>query len=461
MAHSQPGLDWAKSDGNVGEWYEWLLDNRGPNTAKIYLSQLRTYFDAEIAKRFKTTAEWIAEVNGQLKTGDVKTVNKWGDEVSKWSHGSNFAENTRKVQFSAVRSFLGRNCPLPVYKFTYATKAQKIAEEKARQKLVVLSPAEVRGLVNEANSTYKAVMLVQVSAAFGVAEFIEFAKAWKEYEQQIREKSVPIKVAMVRPKTGVAYYSLLWDDAVDALHALLLERERQEGKTPEHLFVNKFGRPLEKSDIQVEVRRLADRLGLDPKVKGKLNYRIRPHEFRDFFRTQAKLANVDPDSAEFSLGHTIDKLRYNRFHQDKEGEELLRRELLKARQRLNVLSNRTGVFATGTSYYETTIRTLSTVKGIPYDDLKGKLVYYAQKLPIWPKYAKEGMAPIDVCRAMTEDDLFPAVVSLAKSLTEPAPVAEEEEMIDVDAYEKWKADGWRFHSVVNTHRIIVRRVKAS
>ncbi len=100
---------------------------------------------------------------------------------------------------------------------------------------------------------------------------------------------------MIRKKTAVSYWSLLWDDAIEALNALLLERERALGRKlgkNDSLFVDRRGVPLETDDLQNEMRRLADRTGLDPKVPGKRVYLIRPHELRDTFKTLCENSEI-------------------------------------------------------------------------------------------------------------------------------------------------------------------------
>ncbi len=68
-------------------------------------------------------------------------------------------------------------------------------------------------------------------------------------------------------------------------------------------------------------------------------HRLRPHKVgRTFFSTEAVNAGVDPAVREFVLMHKTDAFggAYNKFHQTKKGEQLIRRELEKMRAILNL-----------------------------------------------------------------------------------------------------------------------------
>jgi hypothetical protein len=78
---------------------------------------------------------------------------------------------------------------------------------------------------------------------------------------------VPIKIDIVRPKTGVDYHTYLWDDAVQAVHDLLMERARQWGPNPDYLFVNQYRKPVGEY-VRVSFSALRNRSGSGEKVRG-------------------------------------------------------------------------------------------------------------------------------------------------------------------------------------------------
>ncbi len=55
----------------------------------------------------------------------------------------------------------------------------------------------------------------------GVGEFLQSSREWYDYADEIRRKKVPLKISIVRPKTKIDYWTLIWDDGIDALATLL------------------------------------------------------------------------------------------------------------------------------------------------------------------------------------------------------------------------------------------------
>ncbi len=472
LAYFRPAREFAEANPTVGEWYRNLRAKKAESTSQNYLSQLKIYWDGALSAKHRDIGSWLDEVRVQVRDPDARILHTWARDLENWYLSKKMASGTRHLLMSAVRSYLSFFVALPKYDFIFATKDEVIAEAREREKLVVLKPAEIKRLVDEANTTYKAVILTQVSGGLGVSELIEFSKTWFNYEGAIRAKSVPTRIDMIRPKTAVAYHTYLWDDAIDSLNALLLERERKLNRklaADDLLFAGQYKKPITAGDIQTAVRLLADRTGLDPKVPGRRVYRVRPHEFRDYFRTMCKNSRTDNDVAEFALGHQIDPLRYQRFQETDEGQEMIRMELAKARHRLNVVTGRGDIAKSGTSYFETTLELLSVTKTVAYDEVKAKLVVYAKRLPAYEEkrveMSKDGRQPepLDVLRNLTREQLFPAVTALVKAMTEgerPAAAQPYEyKSVPAEKVNEFIEAGWEPFSPVNTTSYMVRRPK--
>jgi hypothetical protein len=87
------------------------------------------------------------------------------------------------------------------------------------------------------------------------------------------------------------------------------------------------------------LRKVAKKIGLIS-PNGLNRYHIHTHEFRDLFKSLCTLNGVNQVASEFFLGHTIDKLGYDKSPQyDK---EWFRQEYMKVEPMLNVLSNPEG-----------------------------------------------------------------------------------------------------------------------
>lgn len=87
------------------------------------------------------------------------------------------------------------------------------------------------------------------------------------------------------------------------------------------------------------LRKVAKKIGLIT-PNGLNRYHIHMHEFRDLFKSLCTLNSVNQVASEFFLGHTIDKLGYDKSLQY--DEEWFRQEYMKVEPMLNVLSNPEG-----------------------------------------------------------------------------------------------------------------------
>ncbi|MGD0177023.1 MAG: hypothetical protein ABSC50_09400 [Candidatus Bathyarchaeia archaeon] len=88
----------------------------------------------------------------------------------------------------------------------------------------------------------------------------------------------------------------------------------------------------------------ARRVGLikRPKASSSANrYHVHPHEFRDLFKSLCQLNGVLPVASEYFLGHSIDRLGYDKSPQY--DVEFFRREYRKVEPFLNILSQREGI----------------------------------------------------------------------------------------------------------------------
>lgn len=85
--------------------------------------------------------------------------------------------------------------------------------------------------------------------------------------------------------------------------------------------------------------KIAKRLKL-VEPNGLNRYHIHLHEFRDLFKSLCTLHGVNVIASEFFLGHTIDKLGYDKSPQY--DVEFFKNEYLKVEPALNILSNTNG-----------------------------------------------------------------------------------------------------------------------
>ena len=144
----------------------------------------------------------------------------------------------------------------------------------------------------------------------------------------------PVRIDLVRPKTGYRYYSFLDRDAIEALKDWLNVRLNLAGrqlhseatKKPNELprsdplFIVKNGqavRPYLVSKIFRDVALEADII-VRPNAKverykgASRRYAFHSHEVRDLLKSLARACGIDGPVADFFLGHNIDKFGYDK-----------------------------------------------------------------------------------------------------------------------------------------------------
>src|SRR5438552_11317058 len=320
---------------------EFLADlaKQAKSTARLYGGFLYTYYRNQVRPLGISIDQWIEKVKGESKSDDVKIRTKWARDLETYltdyvseETGRPYTFKSRKVGVAAIRKFLTENIGaklLEPYRFKLQSSEEKLAEEQAKDDFVPINVDEYRKLVLGSNNARNRAILLSLPG-MGVGEWLQFAHGWFKYADAIRSLKVPIRVSVVRPKNGQHYSVLIWDDAVEHLRLLLLEREKELGHplgAEDQLFISTYGDPITGHRVQHLVGVLRDRLGLEKKEKGKIIYKFRPHEIgRDFFRTLCENSGVSPAVAEYSLGHKIDQNEYNKFDRTPEGMGRMERE---------------------------------------------------------------------------------------------------------------------------------------
>jgi hypothetical protein len=177
---------------------------------------------------------------------------------------------------------------------------------------------------------------------------------WENWD----EDKVPVRIDLIRPKTGVRHYTFLHHDSVMLLKAYLNQRSTLYGApkilpprrptalpTSDPIFMNKRRRPVNPQAVSVIWRTAGIRAGVnvvptekEPKGKGgRRRYPFHAHEVRDTLKTLARRARADVTVADFCIGHSIDVNSYDKSPWD--DDSYFRREYDKiASAYLNLLT---------------------------------------------------------------------------------------------------------------------------
>jgi|GEM_PF-3594463 len=303
------------------------------------------------------------------------------DRAYEWVEGRKLRVRTMKTQVGIVRGFfLANRAPLPRDKHRFHSEKMPVVGE--------LSIAEFRKILSSCNLTYRAAFLLQFQSGSGAGEvvYINEHHAGHVFDE-VRKGSQLIRLTMPGRKQHrnvESYYTFIGSDAIDVLQQLFHSRGWKRDSV---LFRNGRGKPVTTSDLQAYFRSQAFKVGVikqyTPKcmdcegetvkqirrtdgskttffvctvchgnhaaleyysnrqLLGGIRYRMRTHELRDLFRTQwhyaQRYVGVDPDVAEFIMGHTgrIDPLQYDKIMRD---VKAARAEYRKAMPFLNVTS---------------------------------------------------------------------------------------------------------------------------
>ncbi|MCI0741052.1 MAG: site-specific integrase [Gemmataceae bacterium] len=174
---------------------------------------------------------------------------------------------------------------------------------KAKQGKKLFSAQEVRALIDKANPSMKAMILLGINAGFGNSDCgtlplaaLDLDRGWLDYP---------------RPKTGVARRCPLWPETVAALRDAIAKRpDPTKEDHADLVFLTKYGRSWSKdipdNPIAKETRKLLDALD----INGHRNF----YTLRHTFQTIGDGAK-DPVAVKFIMGH-VDASMSGEYRED-------------------------------------------------------------------------------------------------------------------------------------------------
>ncbi|MCJ7505544.1 hypothetical protein MUP05_03610 [Candidatus Bathyarchaeota archaeon] len=327
----------------VRQWAEDL----NPSTAKSYVYYFLAYLDWVKSRKHWQSAKAMLDDYDKL---DEKERFSHLDILKQYVKSKKTGTSDRWNTWCSVRSFYEyHRLPLPRPSRSEASRIFKPSETDKRRalELAPLMLDEVRELIMNMRQPYRAAFAVMFQGAMGLAEFSQFNEnAWHKVVEDL-DKPNPTRVDLYRSKTSRTdvrkYYTFISNDAKTLIKQWL--QVRPEAQYPKHLFLtfNKNTRkwvPITSPRIGSAITKAAKRTGLI-KENGLGRYHIHAHEVRDLFKSLCTLSGVNHVASELFLGHTLDKLGYDKSPEY--DEEWFRNEYRKVEPQLNVLSNPKGL----------------------------------------------------------------------------------------------------------------------
>jgi hypothetical protein len=322
----------------------WLGD-LGPRTALNYGDYFLRYRDWFRGRGYWLSAQSMIEDYERL---DDRDRYRHVDVLKEYIKSKGTGSRDKRNAWFAARSFYSyHRSPLPELPRNEASRLFGLSMEDKRRALE-LAPVmleDVRRLILDSPQPYRAAFMVMFQGAMGLAEFIQFnLDGWRRVVGHLDEPG-PLRVDLYREKTSRTsvsrYYTFLGEDGKKLIKEWLVVRPNVDTGA---LFVvyNKNSKewvPMRPATIGSMLTKVAKRSGLI-KPNGLNRYHIHAHEFRDLFKSMCTLSGVAPVASELFLGHSIDKLGYDKS--PRYSEDWFRSQYEKVEPRLNLLSNPSG-----------------------------------------------------------------------------------------------------------------------
>lgn len=362
-------VDTLRESQSVRVWLQGMKD--GPHR-KTALYNLARYLRWRNKSHDRRSTSGPDELINECLNGTNLTLVEHLRPLLEYCEGETFrssALETRIKAFKDVNSFYRSNLvTLPKAKLRVKDERKGVSNEvTATQFLQFARKVMVKGRLSVRGRACLLVMLQSGMDASTLGDSFNFYA----YPQLVEffgtdeftswdSSRCPVRVDLRRPKSSYRYYSFLDVDAIEALKDWLAKRVAimeapiriHEPENPSSLprsdpiFVHRSKLPMQPRTIGILFLQAGKHAGvnLPPIVKPQeykgatIRYPFHSHEVRDTLITLARRVKADPIAANWFVGHSIDKLKYDKSPWD--DPEYFRAEYIKiARPHLNVATD--------------------------------------------------------------------------------------------------------------------------
>jgi len=274
-------------------------------------------------------------LSGQMASVAYSTLKNASACIANYYAVNNQPLQSRKVKFEKKRKIQTLPAPMTLQQIRHLIMDGKPNAELRAILLVALQSGMGRG---EIFDSFGKDGLRQLMAAFGPD-----VAGW-DFDNRI-----PLRVDVVRKKTGIKYYTFLSRDGLEAIKAYCLDRERRSGRKLQPTD-RLFELPKFPAVFTTNLRNLAIRAGLNgdyvnpSKSKYAKRYVVHLHALRALFKTVCADAGLPEAVSEFMSGRDYQLYNYNQqpylvdADGNKVGEAHFREFYAKIAPRLNILS---------------------------------------------------------------------------------------------------------------------------
>lgn len=267
--------------------------------------------------------------------------------LQEYVNGLDKCRNGRLCVYAAVRSFFIHNrCALPKDP-SFQVRGEKpgVVPKLALEHLADLAKA--------ATIRDRSIILVKWQSLQDNSRLVHISNHCAEQiVRQVKAGIHPVRIDLPGRKRNLKpYYTFIGKDAIDAL-VQYFEVERGWPKPGEPVWLMKYwdGKkmPLTIPGLTMMWLRLIRRVGLIPRKKGSqgIKYGYNLHEMRhiakSLLHTNATVDGFDMDVCKWMMGHTVDHLGYDKFHQN---TEYVRKHYLLSEKCLNIISTPPGAMS--------------------------------------------------------------------------------------------------------------------
>jgi Skp family chaperone for outer membrane proteins len=445
---------------------EWLNDQTRSATRRQYHILFRKFWSwVQQEGLFETPEELLNDY--ERKEGKAKYFHvAMMKSFMRWLRDeADYSINSRSAALNAIRSFYAFNhTPFP--KITRQDRRKMFEPtEKEIQKQLESNPVkldDLKSTLMEAEEPYRTILQIMFQSGMGLEEFQYFNRhGWSQIKNHLNDEG-PMKIKLFRRKTSEGrvhtYYTFLGNEGKESIKRWLRIRESKFGlpKEDEPIFLtiqkrNGAINAPAKITIQHNLIHAMKKAGVvPPNAKGP--YDLHVHELRDMFKSMCTLSGVNRVASEFFLGHTIDRLGYDKS--PKYDEDFFKREYSKVEPKLNLWSQKPSEAVEIIQLRNRVKELEAAFKTFPE---VARTLSQAEQFQEWLRIQKETEYQRDQRDEWENQQQFQEDALRSERSNQTTHASKIQQVIMENEVEEYLNKGWIFIATLNSNKVIVEK----